>query len=268
MPAPSAAPSGISSIDLGSEQRRDRKYYWLAATGLFNRSTGGGRNPYRQIAIPAHAGGRSAAEFHEAAARLFETEKPDWVHFHTFGLTEAALAKLAKHGIPYAFTYHSPAWTCRRVTMPLTERNRATEKCGAWRCSACQSEQRLGMVYSPATPRRPSRWRWDGRLCLWEPIYSGVGPHLLYDSARFSRVLRRFLAECDLVVSCCDWSGPVLRLNGARENCLVQCPQGVPNDIADALRENSELRTPNSDSELTLWSVTWAGWWKSKASIS
>ena len=59
--------------------------------------------------------------------------------------------------------------------------------------------------------------------------------------------LRRFLAECDLVVSCCDWSGPVLRLNGARENCLVQCPQGVPNDIADALRENSELRTPNSE---------------------
>ena len=59
-------------------------------------------------------------EFHEAAARLFETEKPDWVHFHTFGLTEAALAKLAKkHGIPYAFTYHSPAWTCRRETMLL-----------------------------------------------------------------------------------------------------------------------------------------------------
>ena len=60
------------------------------------------------------------SEFKEAAVRLLETEKPDLLHIHTFGLTEAALAKLAKQrGIPYAFTYHSPAWTCRRETMLL-----------------------------------------------------------------------------------------------------------------------------------------------------
>lgn len=67
-----------------------------------------------------------------------------------------------------------------------------------------------------------------------------------YDSARFSRAIRKFLSECDLVVSCCDWSGPVLRRNGAREETIFHCPQGVPTAVADALRTKSDLRPPVS----------------------
>jgi glycosyltransferase involved in cell wall biosynthesis len=67
-----------------------------------------------------------------------------------------------------------------------------------------------------------------------------------YDSARFSRVIREFLTECDLVVSCCDWSGPVLRINGARQNCIVHCPQGVPNAVAEVLQTKSKFNPCSS----------------------
>ena len=35
-------------------------------------------------------------EFSAVAIRLLETEMPDLLHFHTFGLTEAALAAMAR----------------------------------------------------------------------------------------------------------------------------------------------------------------------------
>jgi glycosyltransferase involved in cell wall biosynthesis len=187
-------------------------------------------------------------EFMEAVVQLLESEKPDLLHFHTFGLTEAALAKSAKQrGIPYAFTYHSPAWTCRRQTMLLYGQEPCDGEVRAWRCSVCQSEQRLGM--GPLAGHAATA---ISLATGWAALPLGTTSlrrrtAFFYDSARFSRWLRSFLAECDLVVSCCDWSGPVLRRNGARENCLVHCPQGVPNTVADALRENSEPRTPNSE---------------------
>jgi glycosyltransferase involved in cell wall biosynthesis len=73
-----------------------------------------------------------------------------------------------------------------------------------------------------------------------------------YDSFRYRRELRSFLAECDLVVSCCDWSGRVLRCNGAREDCIVHCPQGVPNAIADMLRTEQKLTPPTTDKEFII----------------
>jgi glycosyltransferase involved in cell wall biosynthesis len=178
-------------------------------------------------------------EFKQAAVRLLESEKPDLLHFHTFGLTEAALAKLAKQrGVPYAFTYHSPAWTCRRETMLLYGKEPCDGEVRAWRCSACQSEERLGIG--------PLAGHVATAVSLafgWAALPLGRNSPrrrsaFYYDSARFSRVIRSFLVECDLVVSCCDWSGPVLQRNGARENCIIHCPQGVPNVVADALRDN------------------------------
>jgi glycosyltransferase involved in cell wall biosynthesis len=176
-------------------------------------------------------------QFQEVAVRLLESERPDMIHFHTFGLTEAALATLAKErGIPYAFTYHSPGWTCRRETMLIYGKEPCDGEVRAWRCSACQSEQRLGMgTLAGHTATALSL------AAGWAALPMGTTSlrrrsAFYYDSARFSRVLRSFLSECNLVVSCCDWSGPVLRLNGARENCILHCPQGVPNAIADELR--------------------------------
>jgi glycosyltransferase involved in cell wall biosynthesis len=192
-------------------------------------------------------------EFHEAAAHLLETEKPDWLHFHTFGLTEAALAKLAKQrGIPYAFTYHSPAWTCRRETGLLYGKEPCDGEVRAWRCSACQSEERLGMGilagHAATVVSLAAGWAALplGRMSLRHRAA------FYYDSARFSRSIRNFLAGCDLVVSCCDWSGPVLRRNGAREESIFHCPQGVPNAVADVLHAEQKLMPPTTGKEFVV----------------
>jgi glycosyltransferase involved in cell wall biosynthesis len=192
-------------------------------------------------------------EFHAAATSLLETEKPDWLHFHTFGLTEAALAKLAKErGIPYAFTYHSPAWTCRRETMLLYGQEPCDGEVRAWRCSACQSEERLGM--GPLAGHAATA---VSMVLGWAALPLGRTSirrraAFYYDSARFSRVIRDFLSECDLVVSCCDWSGPVLRRNGAREESIFLCPQGVPNAVADALRDEPKTVPASTGKEFVV----------------
>lgn len=192
-------------------------------------------------------------EFQAAATRLLETEKPDWLHFHTFGLTEAALAKLAKQrGIPYAFTYHSPGWTCRCGTLLLYGQHPCDGEVRAWRCSVCQSEERLGMgtLAGHAATAISMAAGWAGLLMGTTSFRRRSA--FFYDSFRYRRELRSFLAECDLVVSCCDWSGRVLRCNGAREDCIVHCPQGVPNAIADMLRTEQKLTPPTTDKEFII----------------
>jgi glycosyltransferase involved in cell wall biosynthesis len=194
------------------------------------------------------------SDFHQAAVRLLESERPDLLHFHTFGLTEAALAKLAKQrGIPYAFTYHSPAWTCRNDT--LLFQNGVTPCDGevlAWRCSACLSQQRLGIG------------TFAGHVATAISLAGGwVGLPLgatslrrrtafFYDSLRYARVLRSFLGECDLAVSCCDWSGPVLRRNGTREHCMIHCPQGVSDAVAAALHAESKTASASAVKEFVI----------------
>ncbi len=179
-------------------------------------------------------------EFQETAVRLLETEKPDWLHFHTFGLTEALFARLGKQrGIRYAFTYHSPAWTCRNNTLLLRGGEICDGEVRAWRCSACQSGERLGMGMLAGHAAAAV-----SLVAGWAALPAGNTSFrrrsaFFYDTSRYRRVLRSFLAECNLVVSCCDWSGPVLRINGAREESIFHCPQGVPNAVADALRQES-----------------------------
>ena len=176
-------------------------------------------------------------EFYEAAEQLLTKEDPDLLHFHTFGLSEAALAKMAKQrGIPYAFTYHSPAWTCRRETMLLYGKVPCDGEVRAWRCSVCQSEERLGLGQLAGHGAAAA-----SMAIGWTTMPSGITPlrrrsAFFYDTLRYGRRLRHFLGGCDLVVSCCDWSGPVLRRNGAREEHMVHCAQGVPGTVATALQ--------------------------------
>lgn len=186
------------------------------------------------------------SSFEKAASLLLDTEKPDLLHFHTFGSTEAALARLArKRGIPYAFTYHSPAWTCRRETMLLYGQKPCDGEVRAWRCSACQAQERLGL---------PPLSGLIATACSaalgWATLPPGSTTlrrrsAFFYDSYRFGRAIREFLRECDLVVSCCDWSTPVLLGNGARIESIVHCPQGVPNDLADALQKFKDQPRPH-----------------------
>jgi glycosyltransferase involved in cell wall biosynthesis len=192
-------------------------------------------------------------EFQDSAGRLLETEKPDWLHFHTVGLAEAAWAKLAKErGIPYAFTYHSPAWTCRRGTLLLYGQELCDGEVRAWRCSACKSEERLGagtLAGHAATAL--------SLIAGWAGLAMGNASvrrrsAFFYDSFRYGRVLHDFLADCDLVVSCCDWSGPVLQRNGARVNRTVPCPQGVSRAVAEALRTQPQFALPIKGKEFVV----------------
>jgi glycosyltransferase involved in cell wall biosynthesis len=186
----------------------------------------------------------------QAALQLLHAEKPDLLHFHTFGFSEALLARMGReHGIPYAFTYHSPAWTCRRETLLY----RGAEPCDGevrpWRCSACQSEERLGGSWMAANAATA------GSLAFGWPALT-LGRNSLrrrtafyYDTLRYRRALRHFLSECDLVISCCDWSTPLLVSNGARPETVRLCPQGVSNDFLSAL-EVPEPRTTRPDPSL------------------
>jgi glycosyltransferase involved in cell wall biosynthesis len=162
-------------------------------------------------------------------------------------------AELAKQrGIPYAFTYHSPAWTCRRETMLLYGQNACDGEVRAWRCSACQSEERLGLGTLAGHAATAA-----SVLGGWATLPLGTTSlrrrlAFFYDTRRYRRVLRRFLAECDLVISCCDWSGPVLQRNGARNESIIHSPQGVPEAIASALRDKSKSTAAAASEEFVV----------------
>jgi glycosyltransferase involved in cell wall biosynthesis len=195
-------------------------------------------NGVRIVPIPAPPMRVDAplSELREVARRLLDSEKPDLLHFHTFGLTEALLGQLGKQrDIPYAFTYHSPAWTCRRGTLLLWGENPCDGEVRPWRCSACQSQERTGCG------RAGGHFAALASLAVgWVTLPLSRNSlrrrtAFYYDTLRYRRVLRHFLHQCDLVVSCCDWSGPVLERNGARKETLLHCPQGVSNMFVSAL---------------------------------
>ena len=186
------------------------------------------------------ASGCAAAEFKEAAVRLLESEKPDLLHFHTFGLTEAALAKLAKQrGIPYAFTYHSPAWTCRRETMLLYGKEPCDGEVRAWRCSACQSEERLGMGRTAsAMPPRQSHSPLDGRRCRSVAIHSAVAPHFITIPPGSAALSAVSLWNVIWWFPVATGAAPCSDATARGRRVIVHFPQGVPNAVADALRDN------------------------------
>lgn len=178
------------------------------------------------------------AEFARVAEQTLEREKPDLVHFHTFGLTEASLAGQARaRGIPYLFTYHSPAWTCRRDTLLLYGKAPCDGEVRAWRCSACQCDERLGkglLVRQAATL--------VGVMAGWAMLPARASSlrrrtAFYYDTLRFGRELREFLKHCRRVISCCDWSDPVLLKNGAPEKSLRKLPQGVSGQFVAAVNK-------------------------------
>jgi glycosyltransferase involved in cell wall biosynthesis len=170
----------------------------------------------------------------EAGKALLAQHEPDLLHFHTFGRAEALLARLARaRGIPYTFTYHSPAWNCRQGSLFRWGRERCDGEVRAWRCSACRLQQRLqcppalawmgtavsAVVGVPFLGLRGNAWRRRGAF--------------VYESHIIRREFREFLTNAAVTISCCEWSVSVLERNGAPSEHLVRCAQGVPLDIVD-----------------------------------
>lgn len=159
-------------------------------------------------------------------------DKPDLLHFHTFGRSENVLASIAAaRAVPYVFTYHSPAWTCRRETLLRWGEVVCDGEVRALRCAACKLQERL----------EGPRWLgWFGALASAAagPV-APLGPWrrriaFTADTARYRRELRSFLAGCARAIACAEWSLPVLVANGARPEALLHLPQGVPSGFVHA----------------------------------
>lgn len=176
----------------------------------------------------------------DVVTALFQNESPDLLHFHTFGMAEAAIAELAsKRGIPYAFTYHSPAWTCRRETLLLWGEDSCDGEVRTLRCSACKLQERLN-----GSPLKGYAGAGLSALFGW-PLARFTRGKLrrrtafVSDTHRFRHALREFLFHCSLAVSLCDWTHSVLEANGADPHSIFHCPHGVPEDFVHRSRNAS-----------------------------
>lgn len=156
---------------------------------------------------------------------------PDVLHFHTLGRSEAVVAEQAqRRSRPYVFTYHSPAWTCRRDTLLRWGQHVCDGQVRALRCSACKVQERtqgppwLGYVAAAASAAMSP-------IRTWLPERPRRRLAFTAESALYGRCVRRFLANCQTSVACAEWSIPVLRANGARPEHIVHLPQGVPDDF-------------------------------------
>ena len=207
---------------------------WLSGQG-FGQSFAAEAIPVVRLPAPAMRVEAPLPDLAPAAARLLEEEQPDWVHFHTFGLSEALVARLARQrGIPCAFTFHSPAWTCRRGTMLLYGQKPCDGEVRPWRCSACQSAERLrlGRIGGHAAAFGSLALGWTALPLGRDTLRRRTA--FYYDTLRYRSALTRFLVHCSLVISCCDWSTPVLLRNGARPESIKVCPQGVSEEFVSA----------------------------------
>jgi glycosyltransferase involved in cell wall biosynthesis len=176
------------------------------------------------------------------AESLLDGLQPDVVHFHTFGLAEAAVARIVwQRSIPYVFTYHSAGWTCRRGDLLIWGGNQPCDgEVRTLRCAACKVQERFGgpalggylgaLLSGPLDLMfmRSSRVNFRRRACF------------LSDTRRYRKALREFLGGCSLAVSCSDWGKPVLVVNGARPECVKIIPQGAPMDFVESAQKASD----------------------------
>ena len=193
------------------------------------------------------------AGFKRAAERLLDAERPDLLHFHTFGLTEASLARLARErGIPYAFTYHSPAWSCRREDLLRWGTEPCDGEVQTLRCSACKLHQRVGghpwLSYVLASASTPAA----GLFHKDSNVNRRRRVAFVTDTKRFGARLREFLGSCSLAVACSEWSIPVLTRNGASPAVVKLCPQGVPRDFACTIQAAAETTSAGNKGEFVV----------------
>jgi glycosyltransferase involved in cell wall biosynthesis len=190
-----------------------------------------------------------------AAVRLLDQENPALLHFHTFGLAEAEIARIARsREIPCIFTYHSPGWTCRREDLLIWG---GQEPCDGevrvLRCSACKIQEHFGgpawAGYAAAAMSWPmdlvargsTRADFRRRTCF------------LSDTRRFAQALREFLRHCAWTCSCSEWGRRVLIANGARTQKISVMAQGVGEDfVAACLASANSLRRRAPETPMTI----------------
>ncbi|MDA1044741.1 MAG: glycosyltransferase, partial [Verrucomicrobia bacterium] len=171
---------------------------------------------------------------------LLKNERPDVAHFHTFGLAEQQAAALFEQcGIPSVFTYHSPAWTCRRETMLVWGTSPCDGEVRTLRCSACKLQQRTNCT--PLAGYAGAALSGLVGLPLQRLPTSSMRRRTAFvsETRRFRTALRRFLSGCQRCIACAEWSIPVLARNGAAANRITRLPQGVPASFLSAAAKAS-----------------------------
>ena len=188
-------------------------------------------DPLTGIEVVTFSGGRSqvdepGCEFEGlvlAEARILP--KDSVVHFHTFGLSEAVVARVCgKAFIPYVYTFHSPAWSCRRGDLLRNGREVCDGAIRPIRCTSCLIQRRTGAGKAVVAVLTLLAWvlhwvrplRARSRLCASIPETLGLRSGV-----------RSFLERSSSVVACSDWGLDVLRAQGVSLRCLKVIPQGV-----------------------------------------
>ena len=184
--------------------------------------------------------------FSKSAAEFLAAEKPHLVHFHTFGLSEAAVARqCSKMGIPYLFTYHSPGWTCRRGDLLRWSTVPCDGEVHMLRCSACMLHKHLRtpafISYALALASMPAGWLLRRRRTSKHRRRIAF----VYDSSRFRVSLKHFLQHSSLNIACSDWSISVLTRNGAASDRVSLCPQGTPEEFFGAHTRDIHIGASN-----------------------
>ncbi|MBF0153667.1 MAG: glycosyltransferase [Magnetococcales bacterium] len=160
------------------------------------------------------------------------------IHFHTMGMGELVVAEEARRlGLQTYFTYHSPAFSCRRDDLLIWGRDLLCDgRIRPWRCSACGAQQQLG------GPPLLGHLATALSLSL-TPLFAVLPPALrakvafYWQTRRFGQRFADFLRASRGIIGCCGWSLPVLRLNGAAESRLHHLPQGVSREFLAALQK-------------------------------
>lgn len=168
---------------------------------------------------------RVAESFRDLIARL----KPKIVHLHahTAGVSEQLVDISHEAGAKVVFTYHSPTVSCARGTMIRLGRSPCDGRLERRRCTACVL-QRHGvgpLVRDMIAHMPPAIGCQLGRAGLAGNIFTVLRMPSLIGALhhRFTELMRK----ADLIVAVCVWVQEALRLNGAPDEKLVLCRQGL-----------------------------------------
>lgn len=151
--------------------------------------------------------------------------RPDVLHFHALtlgaGLAHARVAR--RLGVPYAITYHTPTFSCRRGTLMRWGREACDGRIQPGLCAACvlcgQGWPRLGAQIAAHSPV-PWHWLpegpWMGRLALPSLLSAGL------------ESWREFMLGAAHIVACAAWCRDVLMINGVPSEKITVLRQALP----------------------------------------
>lgn len=180
-------------------------------------------------------------------AKLME-DSFDCAHFHLFRDEEYITAKILNElKIPYIFTYHLPAACCLRGNLMRWGMVVCDSKTEYFKCTACRIQNRLktnrALSYTAALINALFS---ETLFSLWKKQWSKID---YWESTKqYIDMLRYFLTNTKLGISCSEWGIRTLEMNGVDKKRVVYMPQGLPLEF----EENSDELTGSENNSLII----------------